>query len=131
MATFKEAFREARAGGGKTFEWNGKKYTTDLASDKPSKSDDSNDKVTASKVKAGSMGETAYNARTKASEAKGAANREAAAEKQRESRGTEESMGERLGLTTRKKLPEGNAGGMTAMKQGGLVRRGYGKARGA
>jgi hypothetical protein len=31
MASFKEAFRDARAGGGKTFEWNGKSYSTDLA----------------------------------------------------------------------------------------------------
>jgi hypothetical protein len=30
--SFKEAFAEARKGGGKTFEWEGKKYTTDLAS---------------------------------------------------------------------------------------------------
>lgn len=29
--TFKEAFAEARRGGGKTFEWNGKKYTTEMA----------------------------------------------------------------------------------------------------
>lgn len=29
--SFKEAFAEARKGGGKTFEWNGKKYTTELA----------------------------------------------------------------------------------------------------
>jgi hypothetical protein len=29
--SFKEAFAEARKGGGKTFEWEGKKYTTDLA----------------------------------------------------------------------------------------------------
>lgn len=32
--SFKEAFAEARKGGGKTFEWEGKKYTTELASDK-------------------------------------------------------------------------------------------------
>lgn len=29
--SFKEAFAEARKGGGKTFEWNGKKYTTEMA----------------------------------------------------------------------------------------------------
>lgn len=29
--SFKEAFAEARRGGGKTFEWNGKKYTTEMA----------------------------------------------------------------------------------------------------
>lgn len=29
--SFKEAFAQARKGGGKTFEWNGKKYTTDMA----------------------------------------------------------------------------------------------------
>jgi hypothetical protein len=33
--SFKEAFAAARSGGGKTFEWNGKKYTTDLAPAKP------------------------------------------------------------------------------------------------
>jgi hypothetical protein len=31
-ASFKEAFAAARKGGGKTFEYNGKKYTTDMAS---------------------------------------------------------------------------------------------------
>ena len=37
MATsaFGKAFREARAAGDKTFTFNGKKYTTDLASDEP------------------------------------------------------------------------------------------------
>jgi hypothetical protein len=33
--SFKEAFAEARKSGGKSFEWEGKKFTTDLASDKP------------------------------------------------------------------------------------------------
>lgn len=32
--TFKEAFAKNRKAGNKTFEWKGKKYTTDLASDK-------------------------------------------------------------------------------------------------
>ncbi len=32
--SFKEAFAEARRGGDKTFEWNGKKYTTEVAGDK-------------------------------------------------------------------------------------------------
>ena len=35
-ASFKEAFAEARAAGDKTFEWNGKKYSTEMA--KPEKS---------------------------------------------------------------------------------------------
>ena len=34
MATFKEAFREARKAGDKTFMWNGKKYTTEMAKPK-------------------------------------------------------------------------------------------------
>jgi hypothetical protein len=38
-ASFKEAFAEARAAGDKTFEYMGKKYTTELASDKK-KADD-------------------------------------------------------------------------------------------
>ena len=33
--SFKEAFAEARRGGGKTFEWNGKKYTTEMAGGSP------------------------------------------------------------------------------------------------
>jgi len=33
--TFKQAFAEARRGGNKIFEWNGKKYTTQLAGEKP------------------------------------------------------------------------------------------------
>lgn len=32
--SFKEAFAEARKGGGKTFEWNGKKFTTEVAGEK-------------------------------------------------------------------------------------------------
>lgn len=36
--SFKEAFAEARKGGGKTFEWNGKKYTTEMAGEKPAAS---------------------------------------------------------------------------------------------
>ena len=32
--TFKQAFAAARGAGDKTFEWNGKKYTTELASEK-------------------------------------------------------------------------------------------------
>lgn len=35
MSKFGEAFKAARAGGGKTFMFNGKKYTTDRADDKP------------------------------------------------------------------------------------------------
>ena len=37
--TFKNAFREARADGKKTFMWNGEKYTTELATDKKKKED--------------------------------------------------------------------------------------------
>jgi hypothetical protein len=33
--SFKEAFAEARRGGDKTFEWNGKKYTTEMSGQKP------------------------------------------------------------------------------------------------
>lgn len=33
--SFKEAFAEARRAGGKTFDWNGKKYTTEVAGAKP------------------------------------------------------------------------------------------------
>jgi hypothetical protein len=32
--SFKDAFAEARKGGGKTFEWQGKKYTTEMAKPK-------------------------------------------------------------------------------------------------
>lgn len=38
--SFKEAFREARKQGLETFTWRGKKYTTELASDKPKKSEE-------------------------------------------------------------------------------------------
>ncbi|MFM1990235.1 MAG: hypothetical protein RJA99_3192 [Pseudomonadota bacterium] len=34
-SSFKEAFASARKGGAKTFEWKGKKYTTEMASSKP------------------------------------------------------------------------------------------------
>ena len=35
MANFKDSFAAARKAGKKTFTWNGKKYTTELAEDKP------------------------------------------------------------------------------------------------
>ena len=38
MATFKEAFREARKAGDKTFTWNGKKYTTEYKEEAEAKS---------------------------------------------------------------------------------------------
>jgi hypothetical protein len=38
--SFKEAFRAARKQGLETFTWRGKKYTTELASDKPKKSEE-------------------------------------------------------------------------------------------
>jgi hypothetical protein len=37
-STFKEAFKEARSEGKKTFEWNGTKYTTEMAASKPDES---------------------------------------------------------------------------------------------
>ena len=40
--TFKEAFASARRAGDKTFEWNGKKYTTEMA---PKKSTDTGDET--------------------------------------------------------------------------------------
>jgi hypothetical protein len=40
--SFKEAFAAARSGGDKTFSWNGKSYTTELASSKSSYSPPSN-----------------------------------------------------------------------------------------
>jgi hypothetical protein len=50
-STFKEAFKEAREDGKKTFEWNGKKYSTEMESPKASmdsgvpKKDKSDEKV--------------------------------------------------------------------------------------
>lgn len=46
--TFKEAFAAARSGGDKTFSWRGKKYTTELASDKPKASVKTENKFSAS-----------------------------------------------------------------------------------
>ena len=40
MATFKEAFREARKAGKKVFTWNGKPYTTELKEEKQAKKAD-------------------------------------------------------------------------------------------
>jgi len=44
--SFKEAFASARGAGDKSFEWNGKKYTTEMASSKPSKVTDTGDEAT-------------------------------------------------------------------------------------
>jgi hypothetical protein len=43
--SFKEAFASARGAGDKTFEWNGKKYTTEMASSKPAKVTDTGDET--------------------------------------------------------------------------------------
>jgi hypothetical protein len=50
-ASFKEAFAEARAAGDKTFEYMGKKYTTELASDKAKDKNESERKRQADMVK--------------------------------------------------------------------------------
>jgi hypothetical protein len=49
-ASFKEAFAEARAAGDKTFEWGGKKYTTEMASDKPKAKTASSSPVTPKQI---------------------------------------------------------------------------------
>jgi hypothetical protein len=54
--SFKEAFASARGAGDKTFEWQGKKYTTELASPKPAKAAESESKP----VKAAAKYETPY-----------------------------------------------------------------------
>jgi len=43
--SFKEAFASARGAGDKSFEWNGKKYTTEVASAKPAKVTDTGDET--------------------------------------------------------------------------------------
>ena len=48
--TFGNAFAMARKSGDKTFEWRGKKYTTELASDKPKASVKSKETFSASKA---------------------------------------------------------------------------------
>ena len=64
MASFKEAFAEARKAGDKTFEYMGKKYTTEMAgAKKPAASTTSTDKDE-SKPKAGSYAEAAKSSRT-------------------------------------------------------------------
>jgi len=47
--SFKEAFAEARKGGGKSFEWNGKKYSTAMASSTPAPAKEKPVNVTQSK----------------------------------------------------------------------------------
>lgn len=69
--SFKEAFAAARKGGGKTFEWEGKKYTTELASEKKSGSKPSVDtgddtaRKAAVHPKAASGYETSYDRMTR------------------------------------------------------------------
>lgn len=46
--TFGQAFKAARSGGDKTFTWRGKKYTTEMASDKPKASVKTEKKFSAS-----------------------------------------------------------------------------------
>lgn len=48
--SFKEAFASARKSGDKTFEWQGKKYTTELASEKPKASVKTKETFSASKA---------------------------------------------------------------------------------
>ena len=48
--SFKEAFASARKSGDKTFEWQGKKYTTELASEKPKATAKTESRFSASKA---------------------------------------------------------------------------------
>lgn len=69
MATFKEAFAAARKekGAGKTFTWNGKSYTTDMATDKKQSAPTASDKPKAKPAVSGASRSTAGKVAPKAS----------------------------------------------------------------
>lgn len=127
MASFKEAFRAARKAGDRTFEWNGKKYTTELKSEPSPKAQASN-----SNAKAMAMAEEDSAAFTKAKRDKGATYAAAKANfdatKEQSSPRARAAAGDAV-----RKLKE-DYEGAPGMKKGGLVRgcgiakRGFGKA---
>jgi hypothetical protein len=121
--TFKEAFAAARRSGAKTFEYNGKKYTTELASSK-------SEKPAARKSESASaarVGETPYDTMNRRNRADENAKAEIRSEANR--------LARRLGTGKHASgkpilAPEGYAkGGMTASRRGdGIAQRG--KTRG-
>ena len=135
--TFKEAFAEARAAGDKTFTWNGKKYTTEVAGSKAS-----------APVAGRPRGESAQSSVTRqmadralsdtmsaraASESRAAKAREATSEMAREVRGRAmEPKVKRLsmaGVNPNTMLPYKKGGAVTASKRAdGIAQRG--KTRG-
>ena len=123
--SFKEAFAEARKGGGKTFEWEGKKYTTELAGEKKAPAKTSEPAKPASKPAA--KYETPYDRMNRE-------NREMSQAKS-DTRAETERLAKKNPAPNRWKFDESKVNPKTllpttGMKKGGSV-RGWGMARGA
>lgn len=126
MASFKEAFRAARLLGDDTFEWNGKKYTTEVK--EPSKKAAASN----SNARAMAMADEDSAAMKKAKQDKGAMFAKAKANFDATKEGSSPRARAAAGDAVRK-LQE-DYEGAPGMKKGGLVRgcgiakRGFGKA---
>ena len=122
MASFKEAFAEARKAGDKTFEYMGKKYTTEMAgAKKPAASTTSTDKA-GSKPKASSYAEASKSGRTLGDVIKSDAS-ESADYRKRVAEGKEKTFGTKLQEGFRRfgrALSTGRPQG-EGMKKGGMV----------
>ena len=120
--TFKEAFAAARKGGGKTFEWEGKKYTTELASEKKAAP-----KAEAPVAKPAAKYETPYDRMNRENREMSQARSETRAETERLAR--KAPAPERWKFDASKVNPK-TLLPTTGMKKGGSV-RGWGMARSA
>ena len=134
--TFKEAFAEARAAGDKTFTWNGKKYTTDVAGKSSApvagRPRGESGPVSVTRQMADRALADTISAKT-ASESRAAKAREAASEMAREVRGRAmEPKVKRLsmaGVNPNTMLPYKKGGAVSASKRAdGIAQRG--KTRG-
>ena len=136
--TFKEAFAEARAAGDKTFMWNGKKYTTDVAGSKssapvPGRPRGESMPVSVTRQMADRAAAETASARA-SSEARAAKAREAASELAREVRGRAmEPKAKRLSMTgvnpnTMLPYAKGGSVGSASKRADGIAQRG--KTRG-
>ena len=118
MASFGEAFKEARGRGDKTFEYMGKKYTTEMAGAKKA----APSKPASTGPKAGSYGEAAKSSRTLGDVIKSDASKQADYRKSI-AEGKEKSLGTKLqefGSRFKRALTTGRPQG-EGMKKGGSV----------
>jgi hypothetical protein len=122
--SFKEAFAAARGAGDKSFEWNGKKFTTEMAKPKAAAAP-----AAKAEAPAKPKGETAYDRMNRENRESGK-DFDSLVGKLKDRIATAGSRGSALPLKSTKSETGNKFMGSTGLKSGGSV-KGWGQARGA